>query len=1224
MYLLRVHADRAEYELVRCADLRLEALQVLALEHERLLQTGLDAEFAPGLPVAAVERAWNEAAARWDASGGAVTDGRDGGTFLQACRGGGRGLDSPEPSTRRTNWRVTFRMPGVAAALGTRRARQCLVCRCSHLESYARYDQVDGPPVSFCGRRCYRLFEPYIDEIEDAGGLHDEPFMRIRYAAMEAVFEEALHQARRELRVVRVFRGVARAVRVLLWLGRRARARRVVQSAVVHHLYRPGGRAQRRPLAQWQAAVGASRAKRQRLADRDGALIGRLRGGGRGLDADLPHRLDHTDHVGSCSHCGGPEGHCIACGVCSCLWCQPRGCTGGVSLPASPSTEASCSSDASPLAPPIDGRRLPPRRRSPCARLRPVAAADLSADAPWGLLLSPRTTFTDLLLDLRSVLRLRATCSAAASQLPIASLLQHFGLQPETFMCRWRHGEGGMAAAHLRAQLALHRLLLRLGRLTNGRCSIAGSYSLARHLEATAPQDALVHPSCWNDRWGDVDIFFDTTAVSRKAAPWVMRAARRSVVTALRSAHGLPNGRVRLRKHRDGYADPAVAAADDGPPDTALAALCLSLAGDGASSAGRRAYKVDDSKTLYLDESDCNAHDYRAPLPFAVNLVEVSWLGEPPPQRAFAESVIAGFDMHQCAVAHVLTDDFRLREVITPEAVAAIRAREIVPAAHAFASAGELSAAQMVMQLRKLFERVVKYRHRGFAYPIAWQQRLVRKQWRPAEAGSCGRLRALMRYLRRRMYKEWPHGATRAAALPEQPSAHGGTCSANDALGGAFSSTCVEAPMRLQALRGGGRRSLDAGQGAPPSTLGKLRSAAKAKEKADARRVKKTAAERTRRKDPQVRADEEAARRTRRKDPQVRANERAADVRRKTAAFAAERARRERVAAHDLLYQLHAASATRITANSRRLRTLRRRWKTEATVESCAAYERARVDTRGDIAQFAHVTREDHATAVRGFQTAIEQAFKSASNICAGCGVRDIDDPMHGPIKLSQVDGEHWPWLIVPPVSVDRLDAMNDIRLLYRADDGFIKERPVRRSDLLNLFRLGAGPTQRCFHVVPEAVANGDDEKEACIYLCSRCHPYRSRPAPAAAGGVDEAPSSAPPANEFPPHDLYHTHAPPNAIGGGHDYGRLSELRALGISIDTSSLERLVLAKARCHLVAIKVRRPLPVGRQLALTWCRRRSFTGGVDDARQGAHASTSARPFDRYRGPPTAGRCR
>ena len=183
------------------------------------------------------------------------------------------------------------------------------------------------------------------------------------------------------------------------------------------------------------------------------------------------------------------------------------------------------------------------------------------------------------------------------------------------------------------------------------------------------------------------------------------------------------------------------------------------------------------------------------------------------------------------------------------------------------------------------------------------------------------------------------------------------------------------------------------------------------------------------------------------------------------------------------------------------------------------------------------------------------------------------------------MDGEHWPWLLIPPDAVGRLDAMDDIRLLHRAADGFFKEINVRRSDLLNLFRLGEGPTRRCFHVVPEAVANGDDEKEACIYLCSRCHSCRSRPAPAAAGSVDEAPSSAPPATEFPPLDLYHTHAPPNAIGGGHDYWRLSKLRVLGISIDTSSLERLVLAKARCHLVAIKVRRPLPVGRQLALTW---------------------------------------
>ena len=318
----------------------------------------------------------------------------------------------------------------------------------------------------------------------------------------------------------------------------------------------------------------------------------------------------------------------------------------------------------------------------------------------------------------------------------------------------------------------------------------------------------------------------------------------------------------------------------------------------------------------------------------------------------------------------------------------------------------------------------------------------------------------------------------------------------------------------------------------------------------------------------------------------MRAKEQEANTKAHRAIFAAEYARRKRVTVHDMLYALHSASASRITANSRRLRRLRREWKTEGTVERSAAYEQARVNTREDIAQFAHVTREDHAAAVRGFKAAIEKAFKSASIICAGCGVRDVEDPMHGPIKLGQVDGENWPWLIVPPGAMDQIDVMDakdDIRLMYRDADGFFKRRSVRRSDLLNLFRLGNGTRPRCFHVVPEAVVNGDDETEACIHLCSKCHscrkPYK------ASGRANEAPTPAPPAIEFPPRDLYHTHTPPNAIAGGHDYGRLSALRALGVSVDTSSLERLVLAKARCHLVAVKVWRPLPVVRRLAPTW---------------------------------------
>ena len=114
---------------------------------------------------------------------------------------------------------------------------------------------------------------------------------------------------------------------------------------------------------------------------------------------------------------------------------------------------------------------------------------DLSLDAPWGLLLSPRTAFTDMRLDLRSVLRLRATCRAAADRLPVADLLRHFGLSRDSFyMGRFRQqGEGSMAAEQLLAQLALHRLLLSVGRLTNGRRAIAGGYSLARHLGAPAP-----------------------------------------------------------------------------------------------------------------------------------------------------------------------------------------------------------------------------------------------------------------------------------------------------------------------------------------------------------------------------------------------------------------------------------------------------------------------------------------------------------------------------------------------------------------------------------------------------------------------------------------------------------------------------------------------------------------------------------------------------------------
>ena len=141
-------------------------------------------------------------------------------------------------------------------------------------------------------------------------------------------------------------------------------------------------------------------------------------------------------------------------------------------------------------------------------------------------------------LSLRSVLALRSTCSSAASRLPVGSLQRHFGVEPSIHTKRFQ----------LRAQMALHHLLHRIGRLTRGRCCIAGSFSLARHLRATASPTSVTHPDRWWPPCSDVDVFFDTTALPAAQVPAVMAAARRHAVRMLRRAHGLPQARVRRAK----------------------------------------------------------------------------------------------------------------------------------------------------------------------------------------------------------------------------------------------------------------------------------------------------------------------------------------------------------------------------------------------------------------------------------------------------------------------------------------------------------------------------------------------------------------------------------------------------------------------------------------------------------------------------------------------------
>jgi len=53
--------------------------------------------------------------------------------------------------------------------------------------------------------------------------------------------------------------------------------------------------------------------------------------------------------------------------------------------------------------------------------------------------------------------------------------------------------------------------------------------------------------------------------------------------------------------------------------------------------------------------------------------------------------------------------------------------------------------------------------------------------------------------------------------------------------------------------------------------------------------------------------------------------------------------------------------------------------------------------------------------------------------------------------------------------------------------------------------------------------------------------------------------------------DLYWSGAPVNTIAHGEDFGRLSRLRELGVDVNFSVLEKLVLAEVRCHYVTYKV-----------------------------------------------------
>ena len=212
---------------------------------------------------------------------------------------------------------------------------------------------------------------------------------------------------------------------------------------------------------------------------------------------------------------------------------------------------------------------------------------------------------------------------------------------------------------------------------------------------------------------------------------------------------------------------------------------------------------------------------------------------------------------------------------------------------------------------------------------------------------------------------------------------------------------------------------------------------------------------------------------------------------------------------------------------------------------------------------------------------------------CGSCGLRDPTEK-YEELDLTSISPKRW--LHVGNDALERLRAtpsMTMLRLGGAAADVAYEEVEVHRSLLHTMAEVDG----HHYHVVPEAVFGGSK-----VMLCPRCRrgfdgsAYGERrercevvpssssngggrveeeegeegvPSPVADDGTITRDDNPPTIDGFD--DLYCKNAPPSSIAAGADFGRLSGLAALGIATDVSTLERLVLAEARCHHVVFKV-----------------------------------------------------
>ena len=267
--------------------------------------------------------------------------------------------------------------------------------------------------------------------------------------------------------------------------------------------------------------------------------------------------------------------------------------------------------------------------------------------------------------------------------------------------------------------------------------------------------------------------------------------------------------------------------------------------------------------------------------------------------------------------------------------------------------------------------------------------------------------------------------------------------------------------------------------------------------------------------------------------------------------FRAPDSQRMKDGVEKLLERVHASSGSLITANSRRMRTLR----TDA-----AALAQCRSDVEKDIKNYGHVSIETKAMCVNDYAKQAEVQM----SVCGACGIRDPFDTYGGTAKdpgankhevtLADIATDHW--LEVGKDAYARLKACPDIEMLRGDGNGGYESLRIPRTDLHSLVEIGA----RTYHVVPEALLGGQK-----VRLCKRCSrgwnknvkAKRTNPSVGATNDNFE--------------DMYASNAPAFSIARGADFGRLSALRSKGIQVDVSTLERLLLAETRCHHIVYKV-----------------------------------------------------